>query len=232
MASERRPASWPEGLTLPWVRDAIAERLLRAIDTSMSRLAGRPVSVRFEAPLGELRRGRLRAVDAELTEAEFGGLVVDHMLIRITEIDLAPGLPPSIHVPRVRVAATVSQRWVDRWLIRERLPIRVRLAEQGLATSFSLDTLGLGEIETELVVAGRWLQLRPRRAGLVQLPEFVRGVFSGYLPLPKLPAGVHLDTLQHETGELTAHFELPGFEESLTSGLTDRIRNAVFPSSD
>lgn len=232
MTSDRRSAGWPPGPGLLWLRDAIVERLLRALDTSMSRLAGRPVSVRFEVPLDELRRGRLHAVDAELTEAEFGGLIVDHLLIRVTDVNLMAGLPPTISVPRVRVAATVSQRWVDRWLLRERLPIRVRLAQQGLATSFSLDTLGLGEIETELVVSGRWLQLRPRRAGLVQLPEFVRGVFSGYLPLPKLPAGVHLDTLQHEPGELTAHFELPGFEESLTAGLAARIRKAIFASAD
>jgi hypothetical protein len=182
------------------------------------------VSVRIEAPLGDLRRGRVRAVDAELTEVEVGGLVVDHLLIRITDLDLTPGLPPRIRVPTLRVAATVTQRWVDRWLLRERLLVGVRLAEQGLATSFSLDTFGLGEIETELVVVGGWLQLRPRRAGLVQLPEFARDVFSGYLPLPKLPPGARLDALQHDTGELTAHFELPGFEEPLAAGLASRIR--------
>jgi hypothetical protein len=229
MSSARRPVRWPPGPDFDAIRAAIARRLVRAIDGVASRAAGRPLNLRIDAPLGELRRGRVRAVDAEITDVEIGGLVVDHLLIRITGLDLTPGLPPRVRVPTVRVAATVTQRWVDRWLLRERLPIRVRLAEQGLATSFSLDSFGLGEIETELAVGGGWLRLRPRRAGLVQLPELARDVFSGYLPLPKLPPGARLDALQHDAGELTAHFELPGFEEPLAAGLAARIRDKLFP---
>jgi len=227
MPPDRRSAARLPGPDLTAIRSAIARRLVRALDRVASQLAGRPVSVRIEARLGELGRGRVRAMDAELTDAEVGGLVVDHLLIRITDVELTPGLPPRVRVPTVRVAATVTQRWVDRWLLRERLLIGVRLAEQGLATSFSLDTFGLGEIETELVVVGGWLQLRPRRAGLVELPEFARDVLSGYLPLPKLPPGARLDALQHEAGELTAHFELPGFEEPLAAGLAARIREKL-----
>jgi hypothetical protein len=232
MATERRSTGGLPGRDLGAIRDAIVRRVARAMDSAASRLAGRPASVRIEAPLGELRRGRLQAVDAELTDVEVGGLVVDHMLIRITELDFMPALPPRLHVPRVRIAATVTQRWVDRWLAREWLPVQVRLAEQGLATSFSLDSFGLGEIETELVVVGGWLRLKPRRAGLLELPGLVGDVFSGYLPLPKLPPGARLDSLQHDAGELIAHFELPGFDESLTAGLASRIGSRLFPPAD
>ena len=211
------------------IRDEVALRLVRAIDSAASRLAGRPVSIRVEAPLGQVRRGRVLAVDAEISELEVGGLVVDHLLIRITDLRLTPALPPRVRVPRVQMAATVTQRWVDRWLERERLPLRVRLTESGLATSFSLDSFGLGEIETELAVAGGWLQLRPRRAGLLALPELARDILSSYLPLPKLAPGARLDAIQHHAGELTAHIELPGFEESLAAGLAGRLRERLFP---
>ena len=174
-------------------------------------------------------RGRIRSVDAELGEVELGGLVVDHLLVRASGIEIVPGTPPRLRVPRVNVAATITQRGIDRWLLREGLPLRVRLGARGLATAFSLDTFGLGEIETELAISGGWLQLRPRRAGMIDLPEVARRVFSSYLPLPRLPAGARLEALQHEPRELTAHLVLPGLDEPLGTGLASRIRARFFP---
>ena len=78
----RTPPSRPD---LSAIRDEVALRLVRAIDSAASRLAGRPVSIRVEAPLGQVRRGRVLAVDAEISDLEVGGLVVDHLLIRITD---------------------------------------------------------------------------------------------------------------------------------------------------
>lgn len=215
------------------VRDlaGLTRVLARAVDSVASQLAGRPLRVRADAPPASLLRGRAKALDIELTDVEIGGLVVDHLLVRLVDIDLLPGLPPRVRVPEIQVAATVTQRWVDRWLLREKLPLRMRLDDDGLATAFSLDPLGLGEIETELAVSGGWLQLRPRRAGLLDLPEFAREFFSGYLPLPELPAGARLDGLQHERGELTAHIVLPGFEEALGPGLVSRLRRRMAPGS-
>lgn len=201
--------------------------LARAVDSVVSQVAGRPVRVRAEAPPAGLLRGRASALDAELTDVEVGGLVVDHLLVRLVDVDLVPGLPPRVRVPEIQVAATVTQRWVDRWLLREKLPLRMRLDADGISTAFSLDPLGLGEIETELAVSEGWLQLRPRRAGLLDLPEFAREFFSGYLPLPELPAGARLDALQHESGELTAHLLLPGFDEPLGRGLSARLRKRM-----
>ena len=206
--------------------------MARTADAVASQLAGRPVRVRVDLPPLELLRGRAQAIDAELTDVDIGGLVVDHLLVRLVDVDLLPGLPPRIRVPEIQVAATVTQRWVDRWLLREKLPLRIRLASRGLAVAFSLDPLGLGEIETELVANGGWLQLRPRRAGPLELPDFAREWLSGYLPLPGLPAGARLDALQHERGELTAHLVLPGFEESLGRGLAARVRRRFAPDEN
>jgi len=204
---------------------------VRAFDNAMSQLAGRPVSVRVDAGL-ETLRGRIRSVDAELTEVEVGGLIVDHLLVRVADVEIVPGVPPRVRVPSVNVAVTVTQRGIDRWLLRERLPLRMRLGARGLAAAFSLDTLGLGEIETELAVSGGWLQLRPRRAGMIDVPEVAREIFSGYLPLPRLPAGARLDALQHEPRELTAHLVLPGLDQPLGAGLAARIRAQFFPDTD
>jgi hypothetical protein len=66
---------------------------------------------------------------------------------------------------------------------------------------------------------------------MLDLPEFAREFFSGYLPLPELPAGARLDALQHEAGELTAHVLLPGFEETLGPGLVARLRRRLAPGS-
>ena len=163
---------------------------------------------------------------------EVGGLVVDHILVRICDVDMIPGLPPRFRVPLVRVAATVTQRWIDGWLLAEGLPLRMRLGEQGLAISSSLDSFGLGEIETELMVQGRWLKLVPRRAGPLPLPQLASDLFAGYLPLPELPRGARLAAVQHDAGELTVHLELPGFEGSLTAGLTDRVRKQLRSTGD
>ena len=209
----------------------LTRAVVRAFDNALSQLAGRPVSVRVDAGLDALR-GRIRSIDAELNEVELGGLVVDHLLVRLTDVEIVPGIPPRVRVPSVNVAVTVTQRGIDRWLLRERLPLRMRLGARGLATAFSLDTFGLGEIETELAVSGGWLQLRPRRAGMIDLPEVAREFFSGYLPLPRLPAGARLDALQHEPRELTAHLVLPGLDEALGAGLASRVRARFFPAPD
>jgi len=197
----------------------------------MSQLAGRPVSVRVDAGIESLR-GRIRSIDAELTEVDLGGLIVDHLLVRVPDIEIVPGVPPRVRFAGVNLAVTVTQRGIDRWLARERLPLRMRLGARGLGTAFSLDTLGLAEIETELAVSGGWLQLRPRRAGMIDLPDVAREFFSGYLPLPRLPAGARLDAIQHEPRELTAHLVLPGLEEPLGSGLAKRVRAHFFPDPD
>ncbi len=65
--------------------------------------------------------------------------------------------------------------------------------------------------------------------GLLALPELVRDMLSSYLPLPKLAPGARLEALQHHAGELAAHIELRGFEESLAAGLAGRLRERLFP---
>lgn len=187
--------------------------------------------MRLDAPLRGLLQGRISSLDIELTEAELGKLVVDHLLIRVTDLRLLPAFPGRIHIPQIQLVATVTQRWVDRWLSSEPLPIHLRLRESGLATSWSLDSFGLGEVETELVVAGPRLRLRPLRAGLVEIPEGIRDFFSGSLPLPPLPRGARLAAIEHGAGELTAYLELPGFDEDLSLGLSERLRQRLFAAS-
>ena len=102
------------------------------------------------------------------------------------------------------IKATVDQENVDRWTHATRLPFRLRLTPEGVVVSTGVAGIRVGEVEVDLTVAGPFLRLHPRRATIVGLPAPLVRVLRGYLPLPPLPRGAHLQRVEPGDGELAA----------------------------
>jgi hypothetical protein len=122
----------------------------------------------------------------------------------------------------------VSQIDIDPWMERFQLPFRLLLEERGLLMKAEFAGLALGEIQTQLEIVNGWFVLRPRRAALLGVPQWV-SLFRSYLPVPPLSDQAKLDRIEHEAGRLRLRFAVEDFDEELTPGLLDRLRARVVP---
>ena len=82
----------------------------------------------------------------------------------------------------------------------------------------------VGEVLTELEVAGPFLRLAPKRATIAGLPTPLLRFFKGYLPLPPLPRGARITDVRPGDGELAVTFQIDELDEALTPDIARRLR--------
>lgn len=190
-------------------------------------VARRPVDVRLRPSLDGVVGGRLDEVRVELQGIATTGLVIDRVRFRSTRVGVRPGLPPRLVAESLEVTSTVRESSVNRWLRTDLGPFRIHLEPDGVVVRTSVAGLTVNEVSTELVVEGRWLKLRPRRAAVFGVPTPMTRLFRGYLPLPALPAGARLGRVEHGDGEISVTVDLGSVDEPMDLGLVDRLARRV-----
>ena len=198
---------------------------LAMVDATTSRLIAHPIRPRVKATPAGLLRGELDVVKIEVPAVLAAGLVLDRIVVRAEHVRVVPGLPPRLHAGPVGLRAYVSQENVDRWTRTAHLPIRVRLTEEGVLLTTGLRGIKMSETLADLEVAGRFLQLAPKRMTIVGLPAPMVRFFRGYLPLPPLPKGARITEVRPGDGELAVTFQLDEIDEPLTPAIARRLRS-------
>ncbi len=93
--------------------------------------------------------------------------------------------------------------------------------------SAGMGGIKVGEMLTTIEVEGSLMTLRPVRAAMFGRQAPLVNLLRGFLPLPPLPAGVHLARVEHSDGEVAAYFDLGVLDEPLTPNLARRLRKRL-----
>jgi hypothetical protein len=201
--------------------------ILALVDTVSEATLGRPLRPDLRLTPAGLLRGELDLVKVELPAYAVAGLVIDRFVVRAKRVRVRPGVPPVLVAGPVWLEVVVSQANVDRWTKDLRLPLRLRLTEEGVITSAGLGGIRMTEVVTEPTVVGGFVQLRPTRASLLGVPTTLVRFLRGYLPLPPLPRSARLDRVEPSDGELTVVFRIDRFEQPLTPDVTTGLRRLL-----
>jgi len=188
---------------------------------------GRPLRPQLKVTPAGLLRGEIDLLKLELPAYAVAGLVVDRFVVRAERLRVQPGLPPVLVAGPVVFKAIVSQDNVDRWTKDLRLPLRLKLTEQGVVTTTGVRGIRMGEVVTMPTVVGGFLQLQPTKASLLGVPTTLVRFLRGYLPLPPLPRSARLDGVEPSDGELALSFRIDRFEQPLTPDVSERIRQLL-----
>ena len=197
------------------------------LDVVSEATLGRPLRPQLKITPAGLLRGEVDLVKLELPAYAVAGLVVDRFVVRAEHVRVQPGLPPVLVAGPVGFKAVVSQDNVDRWTKDLRLPLRLRLTEEGVVTTTGFGGIRMGEVVTMPTVVGGFVQLQPTKASLLGVPTTLVRFLRGYLPLPPLPRSARLDQVEASDGELALSFVIDRFEQPLTPDVSDRIRSLL-----
>lgn len=170
--------------------------------------------------------------EARLT---FSGLATAWMdlkqvIWRAQRVRFIPGMPARVEVTEPRVEVVVGQTELDRWLAPFDLPYRLELGDDALMIHTEIAGFPVAELEARLEVVGGWFVLKPRRASVLGLPNYVASLFRTYLPLPPLADDTRLAAVDHEPGVLRLTFRLEDFTERVTPGLLARLQKRLLPT--
>lgn len=201
--------------------------VLGLVDRVATRVAGQPTHLRWSASPGEALRGEVAVLTVGVTDVTMAGLRLDRVVVRIEQARIRPAWIPRLQGGPVTVKATVSQDGVDRWIRSSNLPVRLELTDEGILSSTGIGSLRVGHVLTELEVAGAWLRLRPLQVAARDIPNALRSLLVGNLPLPALPSGTRLIGVDHAEGALGVRVALDDLDEPITPGLPDRVRSRL-----
>lgn len=204
-----------------------SDLLVAFLDAASEATLGKPLRPRLKVTPAGLLRGEIEVLKLELPAVAVAGLVVDRFVIRAEHVRVVPGLPPTLVAGPVGIRAVVSQENVDRWTRDLRLPIHLKLTDEGVLTTAGIGGIRVTEILTVPDVSGGFLRLRPQRASLLGVPTSLVRFLRGYLPLPPLPRDAHLESVDPSDGELTLTFRIDHFEQRLTPAVSKRLRQVL-----
>ena len=197
------------------------------LDAVSEAALGRPLRPELKVSAAGLLRGQVDLVKVEVPAYAVAGLVVDRFVVKAERVRIQPALPPVLVAEPVVLRAVVSQANVDRWTRDLRLPLRLRLTDDGVVTTTGVGGIRVGEVITEPTVVGGLLRLQPKRASLLGLSTPLVGALRGYLPLPPLPRSARLVGVESAAGEIALSFRIERFEQPLTPAVTGRLRRLL-----
>jgi hypothetical protein len=200
-----------------------------AIDQLVGSYLKRPVEVAWEGSLAEAFQGRFQGAPISHEGVATAWLPLERVSMLAREARIVPGIPGRLEVDGPAMEIVLAQADIDAWMKRFELPFSLHLEEEGLLVKTQIVGFPLGEIETQLEIVRGWFVLRPRRAALLGVPQYIPSLLRSYLPVPPISERTRLDGIEHEAGRLRLRFAVDDFEEDLSPGLLERLRSRVLP---
>jgi len=200
-----------------------------ALDQLLSGYLARPVRLGWEGALADSLTGTFRQASISFEGVATAWLPLERVVLAAEEARIVPGMPARLGVKGPSIEVVVGQRDVERWMKRFELPFSLHLERRGLLVKSSIAGFPLGEVETKIEVVRGWFVLRPRRAALLGVPQYVSSLFRTYLPVPPISDQTRLVDIGHESGRLRLRFSVDDFDEEITPGLFERLRSRVLP---
>lgn len=170
-------------------------RLLAGItDSAASAAVGRPARLRVAVSVRGLLRARSDRLVVTIGDLHLAGLDLASVRVVARGAMIVPGWPPRVRAASLEVQATITQAALDRWLLADALPVRLRLRDGGLSLRTGAGGLRLAEVSADLVVDDGRLVVVPGRAQVlgVAVPSLAMRI---PLPLPPLPRASRLSSL-------------------------------------
>lgn len=170
-------------------------RLLAGItDSAASAAVGRRARLRVAVSVRGLLRARSDRLVVTIGDLHLAGLDLASVRVVARGAMIVPGWPPRVRAASLEVQATITQAALDRWLLADALPVRLRLRDGGLSLRTGAGGLRLAEVSADLVVDDGRLVVVPGRAQVlgVAVPSLAMRI---PLPLPPLPRASRLSSL-------------------------------------
>lgn len=199
-------------------------RLLSALtDTAASAVLGRRTRVRvLLSPRGIVAARADRTVIA-VEDVHVAGLDVASVRIDARAASVRPGLPPRLQAGPVEVRAVLTQAAIDRWLLADALPVRIRLRDTGVFVRTGAAGVRLAEVAATIAIHGGRLAVVPQRAQVLGIGVPTAGL-RVVLPLPPLPGDASLTSVEVADDALTVEIRLPALDEPLSPATARRLR--------
>lgn len=202
---------------------SMVDVLLSIVDAATSTMFDRPIRPRMKLSPAGMLRGEIDVLKVEIPAFFAAGLVLDRFTVRAERIRIVPGLPPRLRAGPVTLKTVVDQENLDRWTHATHVPFRLELAPDGVVVSTGVAGIRVGEVAVDLDVSGPFVKLRPRRATMLGLPTPLVRFLRGYLPLPPLPRGAKLHSVDPSAGELAVTFLIDEVDEPMTPQVAQRL---------
>lgn len=200
-----------------------------AIDDLLSRYFELPAKVSWNGAIGDSVRGIFEGGRLELSGVAVFALPFDRLIFEADRFQFTPGIPARISAMGSRIEVSIDQKQIDRWLARARAPISLRLIEGAVELEMKVGDRPIGRTQTELRVENGWFILRPKHAEFLGWQNRLAWLFRTYIPLPRLAPQTRLVGIRHVEGAIRLQLGLADFEEEITPGLVDRIRDRFLP---
>lgn len=196
--------------------DAPLRLLAGVADSAASAAMGRPVRLRVGVSAGGLRRARTDRIAVTIHDLRVAGLDLASVRLLSHRATIVPGWPPRLRAASVEVWATVTQVALDRWLLADALPMRLRLREGGMSLQTGAGGLRLAEMAADVVIDHGRLVVVPRRAQVLGVAVRTPPMRFA-LPLPPLPRGSRLSSLAVRDGAAVVGLQVSEVDEPITA---------------
>jgi hypothetical protein len=196
--------------------DAPLRLLAGVADTAATAAIGRPVRLRVGVSADSLRRARTDRVAVTIRDLQVAGLDLASVRVVARGARIVPGWPPRLRAGSVEVRATVTQAALDRWLLSDALPVRLRLRDGGMSLRTGAGGLRLAELAAGVIIDDGRLIVVPGRAQVLGVTVPALAIRFA-LPLPPLPRSSRLSSLVILDGAAVVGIRITEVDEPITT---------------
>jgi hypothetical protein len=193
---------------------AAARILLLVADVVTVSATGRDVRVRTSGSLVSLLWGEVGRLSVRASDVQVGGLRLAAVRVDAARAHVVPGWPPRFRAGPVDVHVSVTQEELDRWPPAAALPVRLRVRSDGLRARTGIGGVRVAEVAVSAAVDGGRIVVSGASARLLGVGVDL-GSLRVVLPLPALPYGTRLTTLETFDDLATLAFRVPAVDEPL-----------------
>lgn len=180
----------------------------------------------FDSPLDprELAAGQFGEVRFGAKDVRWDEHCFDDLTAVLSNVHVRPGVPPVLVAAPVQLSATLSAESLFELVDRAVPAIRGELRDDGSVHLMWSRTPGFGSLEVDVEAVGNTLWLKPRAVTTGRKRWSLPSRAPSYpLPLPNLPQGLLLTSVEFDDGHLKLAGLLPQWRMEMPLGWLEDI---------